>query len=164
VPVAVGGDWDADVMIVSLLYRAARTLLSIPAVLLRRDTAKDAELLVLRHENTVPRRQLKTPVRYEPADRFWFSALSSLIPRRHWANIFPVTPGTLLTWHRRLLAKKWDYSTRRRRTGRPPTAAALKRLVLRLANENPQWGHRLIQGELAGAVSDESDTAPGLRL
>jgi transposase InsO family protein len=148
-PVAVGGDWDADLMIVSLLYRAARTLLSIPGVLLRQDTAKDAELLVLRHENTVLRRQLKAPVRYEPADRFWFSALSSLIPRRRWATVFPVTPGTLLAWHRRLIAKKWDYSTHRRHTGRPPTAAALKRLVLRLANENPQWGHRRIQGELA---------------
>jgi hypothetical protein len=58
--VAVDGDWDADMMIVSLLYRAARTLLSIPRVLLRRDTAKDAELLVLQRENTVLRRQLKT--------------------------------------------------------------------------------------------------------
>jgi putative transposase len=104
---------------------------------------------MLRHENTVLRRQLKTPVRYEPANRFWFSALSSLIPRHRWANIFPVTPGTLLAWHRKLIVKKWDYSTRRRPTGRPPTAAALKRLVLRLANENPQWGHRRIQGELA---------------
>ena len=146
---AVSGDWDADLMIVSLLYRAARTLLSIPGVLVRRDTAKDAELLVLRHENTVLRRQLKAPVRYEPADRFWFSALSSLISRPRWATVFPVTPGTLLAWHRRLLAKKWDYSTHRRHTGRPPTAAALKRLVLRLVNENPQWGHRRIQGELA---------------
>jgi putative transposase len=68
-------------MIVSLLYRAARTMVSIPAVLLRRDTAKDAELLVLRHDNTVLRRQLKGLVRYESADRFWLSVLSSLITR-----------------------------------------------------------------------------------
>ncbi|MGR8012109.1 integrase core domain-containing protein [Streptomyces hypolithicus] len=136
-------------MILSLLYRAARTLLSVPAVLLRRDTAKDAELLVLRHENTVLRRQLARPVRYEPADRFWLSALSSLIPRHRWSSALPITPGTLLAWHRRLIAKKWDYSSRRTRTGRPPTAAALKKLVLRLAGENPQWGHRRIQGELA---------------
>ncbi|MCX4902608.1 integrase core domain-containing protein [Streptomyces sp. NBC_00892] len=136
-------------MIVLLLYRAARTMLSIPAVLLRRDTAKDAELLVLRHENTVLRRQLKGPVRYESADRFWFSALSSLIPRRRWAGVFPVTPGTVLAWHRKLIAKKWDYSARRSRTGRPPTVAALRKLVLRLAGENPRWGHRRIQGELA---------------
>ncbi|WP_323184024.1 MULTISPECIES: integrase [unclassified Streptomyces] len=104
-------------------------MLSIPAVLLRRDTAKDAELLVLRHENTVLRRQLKGPVRYESADRFWFSALSSLIPRRRWAGVFPVTPGTVLAWHRKLIAKKWDYSARRSRTGRPPTVAALRKLV-----------------------------------
>lgn len=55
-------------MIVSLLYKAACALLSVPAVLLRRDTAKDAELLVLGHENAVLRRQLNGPVRYEPTD------------------------------------------------------------------------------------------------
>jgi putative transposase len=86
VTVAAGGDSDAVAVIVSLLDRAARTLLSIPAVLLRRDTTKDAELLVLRHENTVLRRQLNSPVRYEPADRFWLAALSSLLPRHR----FPV--------------------------------------------------------------------------
>ncbi|MCX4537640.1 integrase core domain-containing protein [Streptomyces sp. NBC_01669] len=136
-------------MIISILYRATRALLSVPAVLLRRDVAKDAELLVLRHENAVLRRQLSGPVRYEPADRFWLAALSSLIPRRRWSGVFPVTPGTLLAWHRGLIAGKWDYSDRRRRTGRPPTAAALKKLVLRLAQENPRWGHRRIQGEPA---------------
>lgn len=78
----VGGGRDAVSMVVSLLYRAARTMLSLPAVLLRRDTARDAELLVLRHENSVLRRQLKGPVRYEWADRFWLSALSSRIPHR----------------------------------------------------------------------------------
>jgi transposase len=135
-------------VIISIVYRATRALLSVPAVLLRRDTAKDAELLVLRHENAVLRRQLAGPVRYEPSDRFWLAALS-LIPRRDWSRVFPVTPGTLLVWHRRLIAKRWDYSDRRRRTGRPPTAAALKKLVLRLAQENPRWGHRRIQGELA---------------
>jgi putative transposase len=104
--------------------------------------AKDAELLVLR-------RQIAGPVRYESADRFWLTALSSLVPRRRWAQVFPVAPGTLLAWHRRLIARKRDYRARRGRTGRPPTAAALKKLVLRLAGENPQWGHRRIQGELA---------------
>ncbi|MFD7015784.1 integrase core domain-containing protein [Streptomyces sp. NPDC059928] len=136
-------------MTISMLYRATRALLSVPAVLLRRDTAKDAELLVLRHKNAVLRRQLNGAIRYEPPDRFRLTALSSLIPRRRRPCVFPVTPGTLLAWHRRLIAKKWDYSNRRRRTGRPPTAAALKQLVLRLAKENPRWGHRRIQGELA---------------
>jgi putative transposase len=125
-------------MIASLLYKVARRLLSVPGVLLRRDTAKDAELLVLRHENAVLRRQLTGPVRYEPADRLWLAALSALIPRHRWRYIFPVTPATLLAWHRRLIAAKWDYSARRGRTGRPPTAAAIKKLVLRLAQENPR--------------------------
>ncbi|WP_329493904.1 integrase [Kitasatospora herbaricolor] len=118
-------------------------------MLLRRDTAKDAELLVLRHENAVLRRHLAGPVRYQPEDRFWLAALSGLIPRHRWRAVFPVTPGTLLAWHRRLIAAKWDYSTQRTRTGRPPTRAVVKNLVLRLARENAGWGHKRIQGELA---------------
>lgn len=66
-----GLDWRDVRVIVSMLYKVARKLLSIPGVLLRRDTAQDAELLVLRHENTVLRRQISGPLRYEPADRFW---------------------------------------------------------------------------------------------
>jgi putative transposase len=136
-------------VIVSLLYRLARRLLCVPTVLLRRDVTKDAELLVLRHENAVLRRQITGRVRYEPADRFWFAAVSSLLPRRRWHEIFPVRPATILTWHRRFIAAKWDYSARRRPYGRPPTHATIKRLVLQLANDNPRWGHRRIQGELA---------------
>ncbi|GAA3840937.1 hypothetical protein GCM10022206_94010 [Streptomyces chiangmaiensis] len=64
----------------------------------------------------------------------WFAALSGLIPRCRWREVFPVTPGTLLGWHRRFVAAKWDYSARGR-TGRPPTVMALKSLVLRLAGE-----------------------------
>ncbi|MFC5853554.1 integrase core domain-containing protein [Streptomyces chlorus] len=135
-------------MIVSLLYKVARRLLSVPSVLLRRETTKDAELLVPRHENAVLRRQLAGPVRYEPADRFWFAALSALIPRRRRREVFPVTPATLPAWHRRCIAATWDY-TARRRTERPPTPAAIRTLVLRLSQENPRWGHRRIQGELA---------------
>ncbi|MDH6144363.1 transposase [Kitasatospora sp. GP30] len=123
--------------------------MSVPGVLLRRDTAKDAELLVLRHENAVLRRQISGPLRYQPADRFWLAALSSLIPRHRWRAVFSVTPGTLLAWHHRLITAKWDYSTRRTRTGRPPTKAALKKLILQLARENTRWGHKRIQGELA---------------
>ncbi|MFE7330927.1 hypothetical protein ACFU8W_39565 [Streptomyces sp. NPDC057565] len=55
------------------------------------------------------RRQLAEPVRYEPADRFWLAALSRLIPRCRWREVFPVMPGTLLAWHLRLIAAKWDY-------------------------------------------------------
>ena len=74
---------------------------------------------------------LADPVRYEPADRFWFAALSRLIDRSRWREIFPVIPATLLGWHRRFIAWKWDYAARRR-TGRPPTRAVIKALVLRL--------------------------------
>ncbi|MER7795642.1 integrase, partial [Streptomyces sp. NPDC097640] len=76
-------------VIVSLLCKVARKLLTASSVLLRRGTAKEAELLVLRHENAVLRRQLAEPVRYETADRFWFAVLSGLIPRRQWREIFP---------------------------------------------------------------------------
>jgi len=135
-------------VIVSLVYQVARTLLAVPAVLLRRDAAREAELLVLRHENAVLRRQLTGPRRYHLAERLWLAALSSLIPRRRWAQVFSVTPATLLAWHRRLVARKWDYRTRQRKRGRPPTASAVKALVLRLAGENQRWGCRRIQGEL----------------
>ena len=58
-----------------------------------------------------------------------------------------MTPATLLAWHRRLVARKWDYASRRR-PGRPPAAAAIRKLVIRIATENPAWGHRRVQGEL----------------
>jgi putative transposase len=133
-------------MFLSLAYRATRRVLGSVAVLFRRHVSKDAELLVLRQENAVLRRQLPR-VRYESADRFWFAALSSLIPRRRWAHVFPVSPAMVLAWHRRLVTRKWDYSARRK-PGRPPTAAAVKKLVLTMAKDNPLWGHRRIQGEL----------------
>jgi putative transposase len=115
-------------------------------VLFRSDQATVAEVLVLRHENVVLRRQAGR-VRYEPADRAWFAALAQIVSRRRWSEVFPVTPATLLAWHRRLAAKKYDTSGRRR-PGRPPRTPGIKRLVLRLARENPLWGHRRIQGEL----------------
>jgi putative transposase len=115
-------------------------------VLARHEVSKDAELLVLRHENAVLRRQVSR-VRYQPGDRLWLAALSRLIPRRRWGEVFVVTPATLLSWHRRLAARKWDY-TSRRGPGRPLTAAAIRTLVLRIATDNPAWGHRRVQGEL----------------
>jgi len=133
-------------VIFSVGYLLARCLLGCLMVLARREASKDAELLVLRHENAVLRRQISR-VRYQPADRLWLAALSGLIPRRRWDEVFALTPATLLAWHRRLVARKWDY-TRRRRPGRPSTAAAIRKLVIRIAADNPDWGHRRVQGEL----------------
>jgi transposase InsO family protein len=133
-------------LLLSILYRLLRCLLGLTAVLIRRDLSKDVELLVLRHENSVLRRQISR-IHYTPADRVWLAALSRLLPRRRWTKIFPVTPATIMAWHRKLVSRKWDY-TARRRPGRPPTAAAIKNLVIRMARENPTWGHRRVQGEL----------------
>jgi len=99
-----------------------------------------AELLVLRHENAVLRRHIGR-VRYEPAGRAWFAALARLIPRKSWAGTFPVTPATLLAWHRKLAARKYDTS-KRRKPGRPPALQSIARLAVRLAEENPLWGYR----------------------
>jgi putative transposase len=115
-------------------------------VLARREASKDAELLVLRHQNAVLRRQISR-VRYQPGDRLWLAALSRLIPRHRWGDVFAVTPATLLAWHRRLVTRKWGY-TSRWRPGRPSTAAAIRKLVIRIATDNPTRGHRRVQGEL----------------
>ena len=133
-------------MIFSVGNLLVRCLLRGLAVLARCEVSKDAELLVFRHENAVLRRQV-TRVQYQPADRLWLAALSKLIPRRRWGEVFAVTPATLLAWHRRLVSRRWDY-TSRRNPGRPPTAAAIRKLVIRIATENPAWGHRRVQGEL----------------
>jgi putative transposase len=130
----------------SILYRLVRSLLGLTAVLVRGDLSKDAELLVLRHENVVLRRQISR-VGYRPADRVWLAALSWLVPRRWWAEVFAVTPATILAWHRKLVSRRWDY-TARRQPGRLPTAAGITKLVIRVATENPSWGHRRVQGEL----------------
>ena len=133
-------------MLISFAYRLTCKILSAAATLARRDVSSAAEVLVLRHENTVLRRHVKK-VCYQPQDRLWFAALSSVIPRRRWAQVFPVTPGTLLAWHRTLVAGK--YTTTARRPGRRATCEPIRMLVIRMATENPTWGRRRVQGELA---------------
>ncbi len=134
-------------MIFTVGYQLVRCLLGCLMVLARREASRDAELLVLRHENAVLRRQISR-VRYQPGDRLWLAALFRLIARQRRGEVFAVTPATLLAWHRRLVTRKRNY-TSRRRAGRPATAAAIRKLVIRMATDNPARGHRRVQGELA---------------
>src|SRR6266581_4803516 len=133
---------------------AAQDRLSADALVIRPDCAgvprgpgEERRAAGLRHENAVLRRNAGR-VRYEPGDRVWFAALARVLPRRRWTDVFLVTPATLLAWHRKLAGGKYDTS-KRRKPGRPPTAPGIARLVVRLARENPLWGHRRIHGELA---------------
>jgi putative transposase len=115
-------------VIFSLIYLVVRCLFGCLMMRARREASKDAEILVLRHENAVLRRQISR-VRYQPGDRLWLAALSRLIPQRRWGEVFTLAPATLLAWHRRLVTRKWDY-TKRRSPGRPATPAAIRKLVI----------------------------------
>ena len=133
-------------MSASLVYLLLRQVLQMLAQLARDGGAKDVELLVLRHQVAVLRRQVHRPD-LEPADRVVLAALSRLLPRSRWP-VFFVTPATLLRWHRRLIARHSTYP--HARPGRPPVDRQIRDLVLRMAAENPTWGHRRIHGELVG--------------
>jgi putative transposase len=85
-------------VVLSLLYRLVWCLFGLLAVLVRSDLSKDVALLVLRHENQVLRRQLRGRLRWDHADRLWLAALSWLVSRRRWPEVFPVTPATILRW------------------------------------------------------------------
>jgi putative transposase len=113
-------------------------------LLARGDAAKDLEILVLRHQLAVLRRQIPRP-RLEPADRAMLAAVSRVLPRARW-SCFLVKPETLLRWHRRLVAGAWTYP--HRQTGRPPLDQEVQQLIVRLARENPRWGYQRIKGEL----------------
>ena len=89
--------WDHLEVLLSLVYRLLRSLFGLLAVLVRSDLSKDAGLLALRHENQLLRRQLSGRLRWDHADRLWLTALSRLVNRRRWPEIFPVTPATILT-------------------------------------------------------------------
>jgi putative transposase len=113
----------------------------------RSEREKEIEILLLRHQLRVLEHQVGPP-QLTQADRALLAAFSRMLPRQVLRRSAFVTPATLLRWHRELVARRWSYP--HRRPGRPSTAAELRTLVLRLARENPGWGYRRIQGELAG--------------
>ena len=118
------------------------------ALLARSDRAKDAEILILRHQVAVLQRQVKPP-RLSWADRAVLAALARLLPRSQLRQLrLIISPQTLLRWHADLVRRHWAYP--RRGPGRPRTAATVRALVLEMARDNPGWGYRRIHGELVG--------------
>jgi putative transposase len=118
------------------------------ALLARSDRAKDAEILILRHQVAVLQRQVKTP-KLSWADRAVLAALARLLSGSQLRQLrLIVSPRTLLRWHADLVRRRWAYP--RRSPGRPRTAQAIRALVLEMARDNPSWGYRRIHGELAG--------------
>ena len=128
----------------NLAYLSLCRSIQLLVLLARGDAAKDLEILVLRQQLTVLRRQTPRP-RFGPADRAVLAAISRALPRARW-SCFLVRPETLLRWHRRLVAGAWTYL--HCGTGRPPLDQELQRLIVRLARENPRWGYQRIKGEL----------------
>ena len=119
------------------------------------DRAKDLEIALLRQQDRLLQRQQAHPLRLRRAERVLLALLAHRLGtvaravRCPWhASCLLVSPATILRWHRELVRHKWTFRSRRR-AGRPPLTAGLAALVLGLARENPRWGYKRIQGELA---------------
>jgi transposase InsO family protein len=143
-----------SLVVVSLVYVVACRLFELVVLLARSDRSKELEILVLRHELSILRRQAKKP-RLAERDRLLLAALSRVLPRERWRAFF-VTPETLLHWHRRLVARRWTYP--HKRPGRPPIDEGVRELIVRLARENSSWGYVRIVGELRKIGIDVSAT------
>jgi transposase InsO family protein len=131
-------------MAFSFLYLAVRAVLGALVRSRRGLDVKDIELLVLRHELAILRREVVRP-KLGMADRALLAAAAVHLPPPQ-RSLLLVTPRTLLRWHRALVRRKWRQPSGR--VGRPPLSPEIRELVLRLARENPRWGHRRICGEL----------------
>jgi transposase len=138
-----------------LAYLVVGNLFELVWLLGRQRRSKELEILVLRHELAVLRREVARP-KLTRADRALLAALSRSLPRSAWAS-FPVKPDTLLRWHRQLVTRRWTYP--HATPGRPPLEPGLRAIILQLARENPHWGYRRIVGELKGAGINVSTTS-----
>jgi len=124
-----------------LIYRI---LADLARVAVRTGRSKDLEILALRHQITVLRRQTKRPALTDN-DRTFLAAIAQALPRAVQLG-WIITPETLLRWHRRRIARHWTHSWRR--PGRPRTGSEIRKLAVRMAKDNPTWGYRRIHGEL----------------
>ena len=132
-------------VLLKIVYLLVCRLLGLAVLVFRKDLTKDAELLVLRHENAVLRRHAAR-IRYEPADRVWFTALAPFIPRRCWTEIFPVTPATLLAWH-----ASWPRASTTRASGASPAARRQSRASPALSFA---WLGRIRCRDIAGSTAN----------
>jgi len=132
------------VVVWSFVYLALCRLVQLVVLLCKSERSKELEILVLRHELAILRRQPRRAP-FQPVDRAILAALARALPRSAWTSL-SVRPTTLLRWHRQLVRRRWTYP--HRRPGRPALDRSVQALVLRLARENPHWGYKRIVGEL----------------
>ena len=139
------------IVLIRFTYLAVTNAFAVLRLLPRSDRDKDIEILALRHQLNVLQRHLDgRRVRFTPAERAFLAALVTSLPRGTIRRLqLLVSPDTILRWHRDLLARRHAQRSRPKRPGRPRTLASIRRLVVRLAHENPGWGYRRIHGELA---------------
>lgn len=137
----------------SLAYLVIRWMFGTVAWTARSPRDQALEIVVLRHQLDVLKRQVARP-QFQPRDRVLLAAASRFLPKAQWSS-FIVRPDSLLRWHRHLVtrqAARWGSRSR----GRPPLPCEVKKLIVRLANDNPRWGYKRICGELLKLGHDVS--------